>query len=157
MLTPRSTTTQVDYDLIMELLKYVFESEYCREGSVLVFMPGWDDISRMHRILSSHPHFGNSQIFKLLQLHSGIPKKAQSEVFAPLLPGEHKIILSTNIAETSVTIDDVAVVIDTGRLKEKSYDPHVKLAYLKSTWISQASARQRKGRLHPTLSCPTLS
>ena len=52
-----------------------------------------------------------------LQLHSGIPKKAQSEVFEPLQPGEHKIILSTNIAETSVTIDDVAVVIDTGRLK----------------------------------------
>ena len=103
----------------------------------------------MHRILTSHPQFGNSQIFKLLQLHSGIPKKAQSEVFAPLLAGEHKIILSTNIAETSVTIDDVAVVIDTGRLKEKSYDPHVKLAYLKSTWISQASARQRKGTHYP--------
>ena len=61
----------------------------------------------------------------------------QSEVFEPLKPGEHKIILSTNIAETSVTIDDVAVVIDSGRLKEKVYDPHVKLAYLKDSWISQ--------------------
>ena len=58
-------------------------------------------------------------------------------MFAPLKSGEHKIILSTNIAETSVTIDDVAVVIDSGKLKEKVYDPHVKLAYLKSSWISQ--------------------
>ena len=60
-------------------------------------------------------------------------------MFAPLKPGEHKIILSTNIAETSVTIDDVAVVIDSGKLKEKVYDPHVKLAYLKSSWISQGN------------------
>ena len=60
-------------------------------------------------------------------------------MFAPLKPGEHKIILSTNIAETSVTIDDVAVVIDSGKLKEKVYDPHVKLAYLKSSWISQGT------------------
>jgi ATP-dependent RNA helicase DHX36 len=73
-------------------------------------------------------------------------------VFQSLQPGEHKIILSTNIAETSVTIDDVAVVIDSGRLKEKVYDPHVKLAYLKASWISQASARQRKGRAGRTRS-----
>ena len=63
-------------------------------------------------------------------------------MFQSLQPGEHKIILSTNIAETSVTIDDVAVVIDSGRLKEKVYDPHVKLAYLKASWISQ-------GKSHP--------
>ena len=64
---------------------------------------------------------------------------SQSEVFEPLQPGEHKIILSTNIAETSVTIDDVAVVIDSGKLKEKVYDPHVKLAYLRASWISQGN------------------
>ena len=48
--------------------------------------------------------------------------------------------MSTNIAETSVTIDDVAVVIDSGRLKEKVYDPHVKLSYLKASWISQGES-----------------
>jgi ATP-dependent RNA helicase DHX36 len=53
---------------------------------------------------------------------------------------------NTNPNPNSITIDDVAVVIDSGRSKEKVYDPHLKLAYLKSTWISQASARQRKGR-----------
>jgi len=86
------------------------------------------------------------KVFRLLQLHSGIPRKDQNAVFASLGKNEHKIILATNIAETSITIDDVAVVIDAGRLKEKVYDPHVKLAYLKSEWVSRASARQRKGR-----------
>lgn len=138
--------SQVDYDLILALLKYVVHSEFCKDGSVLIFLPGWDDISRMHRILSSTPEFSNPQKYRLIQLHSGIPRREQDAVFEPLRRGEHKIILSTNIAETSITIDDVSVVIDSGKLKEKTYDPHVKLSYLKSTWISQAAARQRKGR-----------
>ena len=138
--------SQVDYDLILALLHYIFKSEFCKDGSVLVFMPGWDDISRMYRILSTTREFMDAKKYKLIQLHSGIPRKAQDAAFEPLQPGEHKIILSTNIAETSITIDDVAVVIDSGIVKEKMYDPHIKLAFLKSSWISQASARQRKGR-----------
>ena len=144
--------SQVDYDIVMALLRYIFKSEFCKEGSVLVFFPGWDDISSMFRLLSSSAEYSNTRKYKIIQLHSGIPRRAQDAVFEPLRPGEHKIILSTNIAETSITIDDVAVVIDVGRLKEKQYDPHVKLSYLKSTWISRASARQRKGRAGRTRS-----
>jgi len=138
--------SQVDCNLIYMLLKYVFSSAFVQQGSVLVFLPGWDDISRMHRILTSSTEFCNPNQFMILQLHSGIQKKEQEMVFHALKPGQHKIILSTNIAETSITIDDVAVVINTGRVKEKTYDPHTKLAYLQSAWISQASARQRRGR-----------
>ena len=72
--------TQNDHNLIMSLLTYIFESEYCKEGSVLVFLPGWDDISRLHRLLTSHPHFGNSRVFKIIQLHSGIPRKSQVSI-----------------------------------------------------------------------------
>jgi HrpA-like RNA helicase len=137
---------QVDLDLILALLRYIFKSEFAQDGSVLVFMPGWNDISLMARILRSEPDFGGDRRYKIHQLHSGIPHKDQKLVFEPLQKGEHKIILATNIAETSITIDDVAVVIDAGRMREKIYDPHVKLAYLKTEWVSQASARQRKGR-----------
>jgi len=144
--------SQVDLDLILSLLRYIFKSEYAVDGSVLVFMPGWDDISRMSRLLKGEPDFGGDKRFRIHQLHSGVPRKDQNLVFLPLGKGEHKIILSTNIAETSITIDDVAVVIDAGRMKEKVYDPHVKLSYLKSEWISQASARQRKGRAGRTRS-----
>jgi HrpA-like RNA helicase len=137
----------IDYDLILALINYAFESEFMSEsGSILVFLPGWDDISTMHKLLSYSERYGDAGVYKLIQLHSGIPRLEQDEVFKSTQPGQHKIILSTNIAETSITIDDVVVVIDSGKLKERIYDPHVKLAFLKTTWISRAAARQRVGR-----------
>lgn len=60
--------------------------------------------------------------------------------------GVRKCIVSTNIAETSVTIDGIRFVVDSGKVKEMSYDPVCKMQKLKEFWISQASAQQRKGR-----------
>jgi len=60
--------------------------------------------------------------------------------------GIRKCIVSTNIAETSVTIDGIRFVVDSGKVKEMSYDPACKMQRLKEFWISQASAEQRKGR-----------
>lgn len=60
--------------------------------------------------------------------------------------GVRKCIVSTNIAETSVTIDGIRFVVDSGKVKEMSYDPVCKMQKLKEFWISQASAEQRKGR-----------
>jgi ATP-dependent RNA helicase DHX36 len=115
-------------------------------GVVLVFLPGWDDISRLRSLLLSDQIFGDLSRFRVLPLYSGLSKQAQQEVFLPVPHRVIKIILSTNIAETSVTIDNVTVVVDTGRAKEKSYDPHLKLSSLKEGWISQSSANQRRGR-----------
>ncbi|XP_063471855.1 probable ATP-dependent RNA helicase DHX34 isoform X2 [Symphalangus syndactylus] len=67
-------------------------------------------------------------------------------VFDVAAPGVRKCILSTNIAETSVTIDGIRFVVDSGKVKEMSYDPQAKLQRLQEFWISQASAEQRKGR-----------
>eukprot|EP01031_Cornospumella_fuschlensis_P002656 gene2656-3320_t len=94
-------------------------------------------------MLSSHPAFPASDYLPL-QLHSQLSKAEQQRVFASST--HHKIILATNIAETSVTVEGVGVVVDTGLVKEKVYDPHTKLSYLKLSYISKASARQRKGR-----------
>jgi ATP-dependent RNA helicase DHX36 len=137
----------VDLDLIHSLLKYIFRSEFSKDhGVVLVFLPGWDDISRLKSLLLSDDHFRNPSQFRVLTLHSGISKQDQREIFQPVPHNVFKIVLSTNLAETSVTIDNVTVVIDAGKSKEKSYDPHVKLTSLKEGWISQSSANQRKGR-----------
>lgn len=60
--------------------------------------------------------------------------------------GVRKCIVSTNIAETSVTIDGIRFVVDSGKVKEMSYDATCKMQRLKEFWVSQASAEQRKGR-----------
>jgi ATP-dependent RNA helicase DHX36 len=107
---------------------------------------GWAEISEFSLILESTPPFSDSSQFITLPLHSGIPSKDQRQVFQKPPIGTRKVILATNIAETSLTIEDVAFVIDTGRAKEKSYDPHLKTSTLQESWISQASAKQRRGR-----------
>lgn len=72
---------------------------------------------------------------------------AMRQVFKRPPQGCRKIVLATNIAETSITIDDVAFVVDSCRVKEKTYDPYLKMCMLSATWISKASARQRKGAI----------
>jgi hypothetical protein len=100
--------SMVDIDLIHSLLKYIFRSEFSKDhGVVLVFLPGWDDISRLKSLLLSNEFFQNSSKFHIHALHSGISKQAQREVFFPVPIGIFKIVLSTNLAETSVTIDNV--------------------------------------------------
>lgn len=135
----------VDEYLLLETIRYINASSCC-DGAILVFLPGWQEITEMIILLESTPPFSNRSKFWILPLHSGIPSKDQRKVLQTPPTGIRKIVLSTNIAETSLTINDVSFVIDTGRAKEKSYDPHLKTSTLQSTWISAASAKQRKGR-----------
>ncbi|KAJ1285557.1 hypothetical protein BS78_03G288500 [Paspalum vaginatum] len=116
------------------------------EGAILVFLPGWEDINQTRERLFASPFFRDSSRFLVLSLHSMIPSSEQKKVFKHPPAGVRKIILSTNIAETAVTIDDVVFVIDSGRMKEKSYDPYNNVSTLHASWVSKASARQREGR-----------
>jgi len=136
---------QVDNDLILNIIRYINKSSY-GDGAILVFLPGWMEISELSMILESTTPFSDKSQFLILPMHSGIPSKDQRLVFQRPRRGVRKIVLSTNICEASVTIDDVAFVIDTGRAKEKSYDPHLNTSTLQPIWISQASAKQRRGR-----------
>lgn len=134
----------IDVILIEQLLRKICtESE---EGAILVFLPGWDYINKARDKLSSSSFFKDTSKFLILALHSMVPSLEQKKVFKRPPHGCRKIILSTNIAETAVTIDDVVYVIDSGRMKEKSYDPYNKVSTLQSSWISKASAKQREGR-----------
>ena len=113
------------------------------EGAVLVFVPGWDDISKVHSALLSSPV---SSRLDLHALHGAVPSAQQRAVFNRPPPGRRKVIVATNIAESSITIDDVAFVIDSGKHKEKTYDAHAKISCLLPAWVSSASAHQRRGR-----------
>lgn len=134
----------IDVILIEQLLMKICADS--KEGAILAFLPGWDDINRAREKLSTNSFFKDSSRFLVLALHSMVPSMEQKKVFKRPPAGCRKIILSTNIAETAITIDDVVYVIDSGRMKEKSYDPYNNVSTLQSSWISKASAKQREGR-----------
>uniref|UniRef100_J3L4G1 RNA helicase n=2 Tax=Oryza brachyantha TaxID=4533 RepID=J3L4G1_ORYBR len=134
----------IDTVLIERLLRKICVDS--NEGAILVFLPGWEDINQTRERLLASSFFRDSSKFLVLSLHSMIPSLEQKKVFKRPPAGARKIILSTNIAETAVTIDDVVFVIDSGRMKEKSYDPYNNVSTLHSSWVSKANARQRQGR-----------
>jgi ATP-dependent RNA helicase DHX36 len=135
----------IDYDLMIEVLRLIVQNSQ-PDCAILVFLPGWGEISEFGLMLEGTPPFQNESRYLILPLHSGIPSVDQRKVLEVPPAGVRKIVLSTNIAETSITIEDVAFVVDSGKAKEKSYDPHLKTSTLQSTWISHASAKQRRGR-----------
>ncbi|GCB70883.1 hypothetical protein scyTo_0008704 [Scyliorhinus torazame] len=117
-------------------------------GAVLIFLPGLAEIKLLYEQLQSNPFFNNRRDKRCIihPLHSSLSSEEQQAVFLRPPKGTTKIIISTNIAETSVTIDDVVYVIDSGKMKEKRYDPCKGMESLEDTWVSQANAQQRKGR-----------
>jgi ATP-dependent RNA helicase DHX36 len=120
------------------------------EGAILTFLPGLEEILKLDQCLrDGRPlgvNFDDPSNFRILLLHSSISSVTQSEVFDSLPHGCRKIILATNIAETSVTIRDVRYVVDTGKLREKHYDPVRRITKLQCTWISKSNSKQRAGR-----------
>lgn len=118
-------------------------------GAILVFLPGMGEIQAMDKLLRLQPPLGvdfdDTQRFQIIMLHSSI-QDSQKTVFNPVPKGCRKIILSTNIAETSVTIPDVQFVVDTGKSREKRYDQMRRVTQLQCTWISKSNAKQRAGR-----------
>jgi ATP-dependent RNA helicase DHX57 len=83
--------------------------------------------------------------FKLVPLHSSLSSEQQAAVFEKPRHGVRKIVLSTNLAETSITIDDCVFVVEVGRMKEKRFDPLKSMESLDTVWVSRANALQRKG------------
>ncbi|XP_034942957.1 3'-5' RNA helicase YTHDC2-like isoform X2 [Chelonus insularis] len=135
----------VDYNLLLTLIVHIHT--LMPPGSILVFLPGYDDIVMMKdRILSEEKKMNTGLRYNLFVLHSNMQTCDQKRIFRPSPQGTRKIILSTNIAETSITIDDVVYVIDCGKIKEKAFDALSGICSLKTNWISQACAKQRKGR-----------
>lgn len=128
----------IDHELIVQLVEKIhFGAE--KSGAILIFLPGFDDIITLSSLINSRIRSG----YTLFMLHSSMKTDDQKNVFKPTYQGRRKIILSTNIAESSITIDDILYVIDSGREKQKSFDAISHSSSLRVQWISKASANQR--------------
>ncbi|EAY00801.1 hypothetical protein TVAG_231410 [Trichomonas vaginalis G3] len=119
-------------------------------GDILIFMTGEDEIERACSILRdriSRTRVTGSVVDALVfPLYAALPPGEQAKVFNKLSAGTRKVVVSTNIAETSVTIDGVVYVIDCGYVKQSGYSPSSRKRSLNRVYISKAAANQRKGR-----------
>ncbi|KAK2912420.1 ATP-dependent DNA/RNA helicase DHX36 [Channa argus] len=134
---------KIDLELIVALIRHIVLKE--DEGAILVFLPGWDNISSLNDLLIAQQMF-RSDRFIIIPLHSLMPTVNQTQVFKRPPPGVRKIVIATNIAETSITIDDVVYVIDGGKIKETNFDTNNNISTMTAEWVSLANAKQRKGR-----------
>lgn len=112
-------------------------------GSVLVFLPGMKEINRLYEQLEQG---GLPDECRLYRLHSALSQERQQEAIAPPANKQRKIVLTTNVAETSVTIEGIGVVIDCGLARVSRYDERKGMNVLVTEKISAASAEQRRGR-----------
>jgi ATP-dependent helicase HrpB len=114
-------------------------------GDLLVFLPGAGDIRRVETALTG-PGSGLPEGVDVRPLYGAMPIADQDAALAPSPPGRRRVVLSTDIAETSLTVDGVRVVIDSGWHRTPRYDPRSGLTRLETVGITKASADQRAGR-----------
>ncbi|KAM4601428.1 pre-mRNA-splicing factor ATP-dependent RNA helicase DHX16 isoform 2-T2 [Polymixia lowei] len=117
-------------------------------GDLLVFLTGQEEIEMCCELLQERCRRLGSKISELLVLpiYANLPSDMQAKIFNPTPPGARKVVVATNIAETSLTIDGIIYVIDPGFCKQKSYNPRTGMESLIVTPCSRASANQRAGR-----------
>ncbi|CAL8280780.1 unnamed protein product [Lota lota] len=132
---------QIHLDIIVDLLHHICLSS--EDGAVLIFLPGYDEIVALRDcILHDDRRFADyPERYQLFTLHSNMQPLDQKKAMKNSPEGVRKLILSTSIAETSITIKDVVFVIDSGKVKEKLFESMAQVI-----WISKASALQRMGR-----------
>lgn len=117
-------------------------------GDILIFLTGRDEIQRALELLTEHSRkiLPSQQALQPLPLYAGLDQSSQMYVFSPPAENTRKVILSTNVAEASVTIEGIVYVIDCGFVKLRSYNPTTNIETLTRVPVSQASATQRAGR-----------
>ncbi|XP_002734003.1 putative pre-mRNA-splicing factor ATP-dependent RNA helicase PRP1 [Saccoglossus kowalevskii] len=149
-------TPEPERDYLEAAIRTVIQIHMCEEveGDVLLFLTGQEEIEEACKRIKREvdnlgPEVGD---MKCIPLYSTLPPSQQQRIFEPAPPKKangaigRKIVVSTNIAETSLTIDGVVFVIDPGFAKQKVYNPRIRVESLLVSAISKASAQQRAGR-----------
>ena len=149
----------IDYDLVVQTVELALTMRPAERAdgvnlaggglmdAILIFLPGLKEIETLFKALTDRPQFSRDpQRSWVMPLHGNLPHEDQAAVFRRPPSGVRKIVLSTNVAETSVTIDDVGFVIDTGRHKEMRYDPERRMSSLQDELAPRANLKQRRGR-----------
>lgn len=117
-------------------------------GDILVFLTGQDEIETCQEMLQERVRRLGSKLSELiiLPVYANLPSDMQARIFMPTPPGARKVVLATNIAETSLTIDNIVYVIDPGFAKQNNFNSRTGMESLMVVPISKASANQRAGR-----------
>lgn len=143
-LVKRVNNSDIDYDMLAILIHKLLKSKQRDDdGSVLVFLPGVPEIAKAKTAILKITAGENMRI---LPLHGGLTPQDQNRVFDSANYGTTKVILSTNVAETSITIPDCTIVVDTCKEKQSSYDPSNRMPLLIEKLASRDSLKQRRGR-----------
>lgn len=134
--------SRINYSLLVETAKEIDADLHYngKKGGILIFLPGVAEINRTVNQLR------NVSSLHVLPLHASLDTREQRRVFVSPPHGKRKVVVATNVAETSITIDDIVAVIDTGKVKETSFDPQNNMRKLEETWASRAACKQRRGR-----------
>lgn len=126
---------RTDLNLVLNLICEIhFNND--KNGAIMVFLTGYDDIMQLANLINTK--LSVSSDYHIFFLHSNMHIKDHKEVFEPIGSNVRKIILATNIAETSITIPEVCYVLDSGKEKQKCYDHVFQCSMLRSQWISKA-------------------
>ena len=130
-------------DLIAQLAQLVKQSIYDEQGSILVFLPGAREINQLAEQLESSELPDNVSVYPL---YGDLDKGTQQRAIAPCRGDDRKVVLATNIAETSLTIDGVRIVIDSGLKRQANFNVKNGVTKLQTATIAKSSAIQRMGR-----------
>ena len=130
-----------DEALEQQVKRAVIEAIAAHPGDVLVFLPGLREITAAQRVLE-----GALPGIDILVLHGELPVEQQARLLQPDADGHRRVVLATNVAESSLTLPGVRVVIDSGLAREPRFDPNSGFSRLDTVAISQSSAEQRAGR-----------
>lgn len=131
---------RINYNLIASTVRAIDSGLGSQEGGILIFLPGTMEINRTLDTLRGLPNM------HALPLHASLIPAEQRRVFPPAPRGKRKVVVATNVAETSITIEDIVAVIDCGKVKETSFDPQNNMVRLEEVWASRAACKQRRGR-----------